>query len=202
MNKKGKTRLYRQSRRLSARNLIIVSTEGAVTEKTYIDAIRLCFQREIERRTGKKATVCLKVVVLRNQSSPKNRLRALKREIDDTRIDDNFTAWLICDRDEWTPKQFEEIRKWVEKDPDRNHWILSSPNFEYWLKLHFKGADEAKFFFARYDKRLSSSAFTYDQIMQACQSARDAYSHRSSLFEQDGSEMFKFVEFLASRFGL
>ena len=202
MGKRVKRRLTRPSRKLQTRDLIIVATEGAITEKSYIEVVYKCFQAESEKRRGVKPKICIQFSSLKNQSSPKRRLSSLKKKIEESRIDDNYTAWLIFDRDAWARDQFQEVERWVESDRIRNHWILNSPNFEYWLKLHFNSQTKAKEFFERYDKRVKSTDFSYAQIVEASKKARESTLHISSLLEQDGSEMYKFVEFLAKQLNL
>ena len=146
--------------------------------------------------------ITLKMLRPNNHSSPSGRLKTLKREIATSRIDANDTAWFICDRDDWNREQFLCVQAWVDSNPAQNRWILSSPNFEYWLKLHFDSSADAKIFFDRYDKHVKPTDFSYDQIVRACKKARTLRAHASSLFEQDGTEMFLFVEFLAEKFKL
>lgn len=129
-------------------------------------------------------------------------MKTLKREIAANRIDANDTAWFICDRDDWSREQFRSAQEWVDSNPAQNRWILSSPNFEYWLKLHFDTSADAKAFFERYDKHVKPTDFSYAQIVRACKKARALRAHASSLFEQDGTEMYLFVEFLATKFEL
>ena len=201
MGKGMRTRFARRSLNLQPKELIVVAVEGAVTEITYVDALCRCFQEKSER-SGNRRTVCLKCKSADHQSAPIACLRLLKRMIKEDEIDDNYHAWLICDRDEWPKKQFDEIQEWIKQDPKRRHWALSSPNFEHWLALHFDDGSKVKDYFNRYDKRVKTTDFSYGQIVGACKKARRARENELSLFDCDGSDMYRFVEFLAERYGL
>ena len=202
MSKPQNARFIRNPRKRSTNELIIVATEGAVTERDYIVALYQTFQKKQEIRSKERIMITLKMLRPNNHSSPSGRLKTLKREIATSRIDANDTAWFICDRDDWNREQFLCVQAWVDSNPAQNRWILSSPNFEYWLKLHFDSSADAKIFFDRYDKHVKPTDFSYDQIVRACKKARTLRAHASSLFEQDGTEMFLFVEFLAEKFKL
>lgn len=202
MNKRRNPRFIRPSRRLALKKLVLVATEGAITERQYIDIVRSLFQSERRQKTTENLNVSVAVVKHRDQSSPRSLLQRLRREIEDNKLDENYSAWLICDRDQWTREQFQEIQKWVDKDPDRNHWILSAPNFEYWLSLHFDNKDDCRTFFERYDKKLQTSDFSYEQIVSANKKARQKFQNNGDLLEHDGSQMFQLIEFLAKEYGL
>ena len=202
MSKNVKPSFTRRSLRLQTREFVLIATEGAVTEKEYIDAVVACFQQKAKERFGKNVVVSRKYVSSNHRSVPTARLRALKREASLNRIDDNYTAWLICDLDQWNSEQFHEIKTWEEKNKARNHWILNSPNFEFWLSLHFKNTAEFQKYVKRNGKRVGTNDFTYEDIVKACSRARSSYPRDSSLFEQDGSRMFLFIEYLAKFFGL
>ncbi|MBR5758186.1 MAG: RloB domain-containing protein [Thermoguttaceae bacterium] len=202
MNQRRNPRFIRPSRRLALKKLVLVATEGAITERQYIDIVRSLFLSERRQKTTENLNISVAIVKHRDQSSPRSLLQRLRREIEDNKLDENYSAWLICDRDQWTREQFQEIQKWVDKDPDRNHWILSAPNFEYWLSLHFDNKDDCRTFFERYDKKLQTSDFSYGQIVSANKKARQKFQNSGDLLEHDGSQMFQFVEFLAKEYGL
>lgn len=202
MNKRKNQRFVRKSRGLTLKKLVIVITEGAVTERQYIGIVNKHFQSERQRRSSEKPNVSVTIVPHGDKSSPNHLLRRLRKEISENNLDDNYSAWLICDRDQWTSEQFKEVQDWVEKDPDRNHWVLSAPKFEHWLSLHFENQEDDKLFFARFKKSVQPSDFCYEQIRSACKKARQSYQNNADLFVHDGSQMFQFIEFLAKEYGL
>ena len=180
MSKPKNARFVRNPRKRPTNELIIVATEGAVTEKDYIAVLYQTFQREREIRSKERVMLAVKILGPNNQSSPNGRLKTLKREIAANRIDANDTAWFICDRDDWSREQFRSAQEWVDSNPAQNRWILSSPNFEYWLKLHFDTSADAKAFFEHYDKHVKPTDFSYAQIVRACKKARALRAHASS----------------------
>ncbi len=183
------------------RKVILVITEGAVTERRYIDIVVDLLKDESLKQAKEKSGVKVVVIKHGDKSSPNYLLRCLCEEIGET-LDDNYSAWLICDRDQWTREQFDKVLKWVNKDPQKNHWILSAPNFEYWLSLHFNSSDDWRQYLKNYDKRIRPSDFSLRQIVTASQEARRQFQNNSDLFEHNGSEMFEFIEYLASEYGL
>lgn len=202
MKQRGNSRFQRARRSLQTRKLVVVAAEGAVTERTYLETVIDCFRSQKKKVSGVDAAISFRYVGKGNNCAPIKRLNALKKVISTDNIDDNYSAWLLCDLDEWGADQFAVVQKWVDEKPDRNHWILSSPNFEYWLSLHFAGAEESRIFFSRYSKRIRKTDFNYEQIISACKRARSSFSGAASLLEQKGSGMFMLVEHIAEILGL
>ncbi len=188
------------------KRLIIVCPEGAETERSYVLAIKDVFQQEARRRFGQTKQVPLEFTRKNNSSAPAHRLKQLRQETQRV-TDGNYSAWLICDRDRWEEKAFQDIQKWVDKNSDKHNWVLNSPNFEYWLELHFEdtplGRKEKTQFFNKYKKKIKTTDFSYSQIVLAYNRAKQRYGFSDgNLLETDGSEMFRFIKFLANEFGL
>lgn len=202
MNAQKRSRFVRPPRQRALAKLVLVAAEGAVTERQYIEVIKSRFQKERLQRGLGNPEVRVHVIRHGDRSAPNRLLEVLRDEIKSNDQDDNYSAWLICDRDQWTPEQFQKVQEWVDKDSKRNRWVLNAPNFEYWLSLHFKNSDEWRRYSKRYAKRIQPSDFSYEQIISAAKKARLKFQNVPDLLEHDGSQMFQFVEYLAREYGL
>lgn len=186
--------------------VVLIAPEGVKTEMTYLQAVVSIFQGTALDRFQKRIDVSLVRTPPNNQSSPLHRHEELKRLIQGC-ASKNYTAWQVCDRDEWNIEEFEIIGKWVAKDEKRRNLILSAPKFEYWLSLHFdKTTSEGRKALKKFDldnhKEIRKSDFTYHQIVFATQNARKLYARRHDLYKSDGSQMFLLIEHLAALYGL
>lgn len=100
--------------------------EGAVTERTYFDCLKSFYSQSIiwffvDKRKASK-------------SSPDDLIASAKK----LKRKDHFDGdevWIILDKDDWTDKHFDALRRW-EKEKDYHYLAISSPKFEYWILLH------------------------------------------------------------------
>lgn len=113
----------------------------------------------------------------RNPSQVLKRFKKAMREEDFRRGDE---AWIVVDVDEWPASEFAELLAWAESD-SRHHLAISNPKFELFLIMHFEkgngcttasNVDTAlKRHLPCYDKRLSPTAFSKDEIRTAIENA-------------------------------
>lgn len=204
MNRKKPTFL-RPVRQRDLKEVIFIAWEGAKTEESYADAIKTLFQQEAVQRTGNANVVLIPNINKGNKSAPLQRLRLLKKYIKELpdKGDSNYSAWLVCDLDQWSSEHFKEVQTWVGSSP-KHHWILSSPNFEYWLDLHFdntpNGRRKLREFHEKYDKKVRRGDFSYEQVVTAYRAAKRQYETNSDLTRHKGSQMFLLIKYLAERY--
>ncbi|MDC7247070.1 MAG: RloB family protein [Sphaerochaetaceae bacterium] len=111
--------------------MIIISTEGTVTEQEYFNI----FNSE---------NTVLHVKVLKDMASdPNNVLRRMKRYLDENPLQDKDQAWLVIDKDRWTDNQIRPLYDWSRSLP-KYGFALSNPKFELWLLVHFEDAKGIK----------------------------------------------------------
>ena len=90
-------------------------------------------------------------------------------------------AWIVVDVDTWGKDEFAELLSWAESDP-RHHLAVSNPKFELFLVMHFERGSGCttpqkvdatlKRYWPRYDKRVSATRFSLDEIKTAVDAAR------------------------------
>lgn len=90
-------------------------------------------------------------------------------------------AWIVVDVDTWRKDEFAELLSWTESDP-RHHLAVSNPKFELFLVMHFERGSGCttpqkvdatlKRYWPRYDKRVSATHFSLDEIKAAVDAAR------------------------------
>ncbi len=104
--------------------MLIIATEGEVTEKQYFELFRL-----------RSSRVQVKVLETGDgKSAPKHvveRLRSFRREFELTKHDE---MWLVIDTDRWPEQQLSEV---AASATQLNIGLaVSNPCFELWLLLH------------------------------------------------------------------
>lgn len=92
----------------------------------------------------------------------------------------NDEAWVVVDVDTWGEEEFAELLAWADSDP-RHHLAISNPKFELFLLMHFdrgngcttpqKVDEVSKRYWQRYDKRVSVTRFSLDEIKAAVENA-------------------------------
>lgn len=92
----------------------------------------------------------------------------------------NDEAWVVVDVDTWGEEEFAELLAWADSDP-RHHLAISNPKFELFLLMYFdrgngcttpQKVDEVlKRYWQRYDKRVSVTRFSLDEIKAAVENA-------------------------------
>lgn len=90
-------------------------------------------------------------------------------------------AWIVVDVDTWGDVEFAELLSWAASDP-RHHLAISNPKFELFLVMHFERGNGCttpqkvdatlKRYWPRYDKRVSATRFSLDEVKSAVEAAR------------------------------
>jgi len=115
----------RQTGKRRLKRMIILSTEGTVTEPQYF-------------RGFNNDTTVLHVKVIKNKgSAPDKVLREIQRHLQDQELQKDDEARLVVDKDNWTDAQLTSLFQWSRKDT-RYGLAVSNSMFEYWLLLHFE----------------------------------------------------------------
>ena len=52
-------------------------------------------------------------------------------------------AWIVLDRDTWKEEDLDEAFRWSTTQ-DQFGTVVSNPNFEYWLLLHFEDGNNVR----------------------------------------------------------
>ena len=125
MARKRNPRPYRQRR---SRKMFVISTEGAVTEPEYFDAVK---------RLKVGPVVNVKCLRSNHQSNPRQVLKRVRQYLQEVGLETTDEAWLVVDTDNWSATQLKPLYEWSQEDP-RYGLAVSNPNIEYWLLLHFE----------------------------------------------------------------
>lgn len=116
--------LIRDQGTLRDARLVVIATEGQVTEKLYFEEFG-------------DSRVKVKIVPsVDGRSAPQHVLQNLVDYADTYQIGAGDQMWLLVDRDRWEPSALAT----VAAECDRKSWgfALSNPSFELWLCLHFE----------------------------------------------------------------
>ena len=188
------------SKRRKLRKVAFYITEGE-TERDYL-AMR-CIQEALKKR----GEISLKMVRgHRGQTDPASLVRHIKKHLSGGKLHSGDSAWIVMDRDEWTPEQLKRALKWG-KERAGHHAVISNPKFEVFLLQHFedcRGRLTSMEVDARlqrhwngYNKHIPTSKFDIDQVKTACQRSR-ARSHvdGDGIPVQGSSEVHQLVEYL------
>lgn len=89
-------------------------------------------------------------------------------------------AWVVVDIDTWKEEEFVELLAWMKGD-SRHHLAVSNPKFELFLVMHFERGNGCttpqkvdatlKRYWPRYDKRVSATRFSRDEVKAATENA-------------------------------
>ena len=112
--------------------LVLVSSEGTVTEPEYLHA----FGRQVLRDS-----VSFRFVPRGTDGvSPDAVLKRMKHEMNRMSLRKGDEAWLVLDRDRWTDDQLRPLLDWMTSATGGigRGIALSNPKFELWLLLHFE----------------------------------------------------------------
>lgn len=191
--KKNKT-LKRKVSSRTYRDVCWVSTEGQ-TEKDYLSM-----------DIFKSAEVVLKFPqdVHPARRNPMAVLKRFEKALRQNDFRKNDEAWLMIDIDEWDISELDILLEWENKD-SRYHLAISNPKFELFLLFHFeKGSgcttativdDRIKRFLPRYKKRLKTTQFNYEDIVQAIENAREKRKGCKRIIPYAGmGDVYKLVE--------
>lgn len=109
--------------------LVIIATEGAITEKAYFEGL-------VSADGFPNSQVHVEVLATEaGESAPKKvigRLNEFKRQY---RLDQEDQLWLVVDKDRWPDAQLAEV---AQQSHQKGYFLaLSNPCFELWLWLHW-----------------------------------------------------------------
>lgn len=178
------------------RPVFIIATEGRKTEPDY-------FRMGIFRSRDRPVRV--KVLGSRTSSSPQAVLGRMKSYLRSYKRQEGDEAWLVVDRDQWKPKDLEELYAWSQSDTDKN-LAVSDPQFEYWLLLHFEDGkringrnaclSRLRKYIHDYDKsRIPIGKFTVTRVKSAIKRARSQDSPPCTKWRvKTGTTVYKIVE--------
>jgi hypothetical protein len=105
--------------------LVVIATEGAVTEKDYFEHFRGCSTR-VQVRV---------LATTEGKSAPRHVLGRLRKFRRDSDLGPSDALCVVIDKDRWPDAQLMEVSQGAAK----LHALLavSNPCFELWLYLHF-----------------------------------------------------------------
>lgn len=112
---------------------ILVSTEGAVTEPQYLFLFERAFLANRVR---------FDILSGKGRGDPGHVLARMLARMDKTSLRRGDEAWLVVDKDRWTDEQLRPLADWATAPSPgvRRRFLVSNPNFELWLLLHFEQA--------------------------------------------------------------
>lgn len=189
----------RHIRRLGQRRYrrrFILSVEGTVTEHEYFGFLK---QR---LRSQEISVVCLKNT---KSQAPNAVLKRLQDELKHGDFGRRDEAWLVVDRDHWSPTDLDGLSHWAAQS-HRYGLAVSNPDFEYWLLLHFESgrgirtvADVRRRLerhIPNYNKRVPHGLLTIEMIQQACEKARsrDNFPHEGWPTRLGVTTVYRLVE--------
>jgi hypothetical protein len=120
---------YRRISKVRDGRLIIIASEGQVTEPDYFDEV---ISPDNYGLSG------IHVYPLRrnfSNSSPRSVLQQLKSAKNEFGLNGKDQLWIVIDRDKWKDTELNEVAYECEKE---NFFMaLSNPSFELWLLMHF-----------------------------------------------------------------
>lgn len=114
--------------------LIVIATEGTVTEPDYFDGLNEQSNPKIKINVIRKETT---------NSSPAHVLHELDKVKKSYSLRRTDQLWMVIDRDRWPQKNLKKVASaCLQKGYEL---VVSNPCFELWLLLHFTdAADEDK----------------------------------------------------------
>lgn len=127
-------------RRASVRDLrlIVIATEGTVTEKSYFEGL---FNESGLFHSPHVTVKTLETPAEGDGSAPRHvlaRLAAFQAGCD---LGDGDGLWLMTDVDRWEPGDLKEVS---QEAAQKGYGVtVSRPCFEFWLLLHFEEAPDA-----------------------------------------------------------
>ena len=122
---RGRRHFRRVPGRRSYRSLFVLAVEGTRTEPQYFSIFNV------------KRSVHVKVLTQPGGTDPFHVLKRMERYLSQERLKASDQAWLVVDKDHWTDEQLTKLHSWAQKHQSYG-FVLSNPNFEYWLLLHFE----------------------------------------------------------------
>jgi hypothetical protein len=166
---RGRRRFNRPTGTRRIRKLILIATEGRVTEPGYFTLLN---QMNPENLTVK--CICGK------KSTPNHVLKRIVEVLESERLKRDDEAWIVVDKDDWSDEELQRLVDWSARRTNY-HLAVSNPMFEYWLLLHFEDGsgvstanqcyDRLKRYLTTYRKHIRSNDITRDQVDDAIRRA-------------------------------
>jgi hypothetical protein len=173
----------------------LIVTEGEKTEPEYFEIIKTLMNND---------SSFAKIFKCGKKTDPRSILKAKGRP----QYKGADEVWLVLDVDNNPKKAFDELFKWRDEKPGKNHLAISNPCFEFHLLLHFlekkpkglltgkKCLKELKKYIPDYDKGTKKRDFTLPKIKQAIQIAKEIEHNNEDrlILERNGSTVYELVE--------
>lgn len=115
--------LTREHGTLRDARLLVIATEGELTEKIYFEQF------------GDSRVKVRIIPSVNGRSAPQHVLQNLVEYAQTYEIGHGDELWLLVDRDRWKPASISKVA--AECARKGWHFALSNPSFELWLCLHF-----------------------------------------------------------------
>lgn len=114
--------------------LIVIATEGEVTEPTYFEDLAF------DARFRHPRVVIQVLPAISGLSSPKHVIDRLDKIRRESRLYDGDELWLVIDKDKWEDSMLSEVAQQVLQ---KGYCLAdSNPCFEIWLLLHKRSLDD------------------------------------------------------------
>ncbi len=166
---RGRRRFSRPTGTRRIRKMILIATEGKITEPTYFAILN---QMNSENRTVK--------VVHGKKSTPNHVLKRIEGVLEREGLKREDEAWIVVDKDDWSDWELQRLVHWSHQKANY-HLAVSNPMFEYWLLLHYEDGfgvstanqctDRLKRYLSTYKKHIRSNDFTRDHVADAIRRA-------------------------------
>jgi hypothetical protein len=175
------------------RRLFIIAVEGSKTEPQYFHIFN-----------SQNSVIQVKCIKSKKESDPIHVLKRMIEYLKEEVLRQSDEAWLVVDKDKWTEAQLQQLLDWSSSDA-RYGFVLSNPNFEYWLLLHFEdgtgisGSQEIhsrlEQWLPNYDKSIDARKISRDSIDAAILRARNRDNPPCSDWPHNiGTTVYKLAE--------
>lgn len=151
------------------RTLFVLAVEGSKTERQYFDIFK------------DNRLVSMKYLTKPKGTDPLSVLKRMKRHLVRENLKAGDMAWIVMDMDEWLDEQLIRLHHWAQEHSNHG-FVLSNPNFEYWLLLHFEDGDgisssksctaRLRRYLPHYRKTIDAGKISPEQIEKAIQRAK------------------------------
>lgn len=176
-----KNRFNRNSVEQNSIRQIHIFIEGRVTEPEYLDIA----QQIIDDTYDCHYKFALRTHKNKGKSSPKNILNSIIHTSSNFPRKELFEIWTLFDQDNWPPEQIKALQDGIgiKNRPEIYQALISKPQFELWILLHFENATgvvtssditkKIKDYIHDYDKHLPQRLFNLKRIDAAIQNAKN-----------------------------
>ena len=155
----------------SYRRVFIIATEGSRTEPLYFKMFN-----------SSETTVTVQCVTGGTASSPEAVLERMKQYLENNKLQRNYEAWVVVDKDAWSKESLDALHAWAASNAHNYGLAVSNPKFEYWLLLHFEDGNNVangnvclirlKKYLPNYEKGNLETAKLRPNIMTAAERAK------------------------------